>query len=489
MERYCKVPSGDHVGTPLVLEPFQKKFILEIYDNPYGTRRGYLSIARKNGKTALIAGIVLAHIVGPEAKLNTQIVSGAQSRDQAAIVFDLAHKMIQMSPALSEMARPVPSKKQIFGLRRNVEYKALSAEGKTAHGLSPVLAILDEVGQVEGPKDKFISAITTSQGAYHNALLLAISTQAEKDTDLFSIWLDAQEAAPDPRIVSHVYSAPDDCKLDDRAAWAMANPALGKFKATSDLEDESRLAIQMPANEAEFRNLSLNQRVENNSPFVPRSVWAANGAPPGELAGKKVYAGLDLSSVNDLTALVLVAEDGGVHPTFWLPAHGLKEKSDKDHVPYDVWAKEGLLQTTPGKAIEYEFVAEYMRGVFDCCDVQALGFDRALMKFLRPWLVKAGFTEKELEKFIEFGQGTLSMTPALRELEVKLLNTQLKHGNNPILKMCAANVRVVGESGARKFDKTKARGRIDGMTALANAIGVMPTAAKEEYRSPMIFSL
>lgn len=475
IERYCKTPEGDSIGRPIKLEDFQKKFIMEVYDNPFGTRRGYLSIARKNGKTALIAGIVLAHIVGPEARLNSQIVSGAQSRDQAAIVFDLAQKMVQMSKEMSSMTRLVPSKKWIFGLRRNVLYKALSAEGKTAHGLSPILAVLDEVGQVEGPTDKFISAITTSQGAYQDALLLAISTQAEKDTDMFSVWLDRQETAPNPRIVSHVYSAPAECKLDDRTAWFAANPALGKFKSMSDLEDESALAIQMPSNEPEFRNLSLNQRVESLSPFVPRSIWKENGGDPGPLDGQKVYGGLDLSSVNDLTALVLVTDTFGVHPTFWLPKHGLAEKSEKEHVPYTMWEKKGLLQTTPGSAIEYEFVAEYLRGVFDRCDVQAIGFDRYNMKHLKPWLVKAGFSDRELELFKEFGQGTASMTPALRDLEVKLLNRQMRHGNHDVLNMCAANCRVIGDSGARKFDKSKARGRIDGMTALANAIGVMPT--------------
>ena len=236
------------------------------------------------------------------------------------------------------------------------------------------------------------------------------------------------------------------------------------------------MAIQMPTNEPEFRNYSLNQRVEAASPFVPRGVWHANGADPGPIDGRKVWGGLDLSSVNDLTALVLVDEEGGAHSTFWLPEYGLLEKSKKDHVPYDVWKQQGFLQTTPGKAIEYEFVAEFMRGVFDRCDVQAIGFDRYNIKFLRPWLEKAGFSEDEMEKFVEFGQGTASMTPALRDLEVKLLNQQLKHGNHPILNMCANNAVVVGNSGARKFDKGKVRGRIDGMVALVMAVGVMPTA-------------
>ena len=479
IQKYCLTPEGDLFGQPFKLLPFQRKFILEIYDNPYRTHSAFLSIARKNGKTALIAAILLAHIAGPEAVHNSQIVSGAQSKEQASVIFELARKMVDLSPVLRKLIRSQPSRKHLIGLSRNVLFRALAAEGKTAHGLSPILAILDEVGQIEGPTDKFVTAITTAQGAYRNPLLIAISTQAAKDTDMFSTWIDAYAAAPDPRIVCHVYAAPEDCELDDKAAWAAANPALGKFRSLDDMAKEAKKAMTLPATEPEFRNLNLNQRVESAAPFVSKSTWQANGEPAGKIDGRKVWAGLDLSSVADLTALVGVDETGGVHPTFWLPHDGLAEKSRKEKVPYDLWEKQGLLFTTPGKAIEYEFVAEYLRGFFDRCDVQALGFDRALMNFLKPWLVKAGFSDDELEKFIPFGQGTLSMTPALRELEVRLLNRKLRHGNNPILNMCQHNAVVVGESGARKFDKAKARGRIDGMSALANAIGVMPAEIED----------
>ena len=476
IETYCLAPEGEHIGKPIELQKFQRDFILQIYDNPERTHTAILSIARKNGKTALIAGLLLAHLCGPEAVQNSQIVSGARSKEQAAVVFELARKMVEMSPVLSKLVRVQPSGKRLIGLRKNVLYKALSAEGKTAHGLSPVLAILDEVGQVVGPTDKFVSAITSAQGAYENPLLIAISTQAPTDADMLSVWIDAQRNAPDPRVVCHVYEAPKDCGLDDRKAWAAANPAMGKFRSVGDIEKQCRQAIEMPANEPEFRNLILNQRVEAVAPFVSASVWKDNGVECGPIDGKKVWGGLDLSSVNDLTALVLVTEDGGVHSEFWLPAEGLVEKSRKDRVPYDLWKKQGYLNTTPGRAIEYEFVSEFLRGLFDRCNVQVMAFDRALFTHLRPWLSKVGFSEDELEKFIPYGQGTLSMTPALRELEVKLLNKQLRHSNHPILEMCAKNAQVVGESGARKFDKRKANRRIDGMVALAMAVGVMPAA-------------
>jgi phage terminase large subunit-like protein len=474
IEAFCLAPEGEHIGKPIVLEDFQRRFLLDIYDNPLGTHTAILSIARKNGKTALIGGMLLAHLCGPEAVQNSQIVSGAQSKEQAAVVFELARKMVDMSPKLSKLVRIQPSGKRLIGLSKNVSYRALSAEGKTAHGLSPILAILDETGQVVGPTDKFVSAITSAQGAYQNPLLITISTQAPTDADMLSTWIDAQKNAPDPRVVCHVYSAPADCELDDRKAWAAANPAMGKFRSIGDIEKQCHQAMEMPANEPEFRNLILNQRVEAVSPFVSGGVWKENGTECGLIDGKKVWGGLDLSSVHDLTALELVTDDGGVHSEFWLPKEGLAEKSRKDRVPYDLWAKQGHLNTTPGRAIEYEYIAEFLRGLFDRCDVQKLAFDRYNMVHLLPWLVKAGFTEDEIAKFHPFGQGTASMTPALRELEVKLLGRQLRHSNHPILEMCAKNATVVGDSGARKFDKRKQTRRIDGMVALAMAVGVMP---------------
>lgn len=484
IETYCPVPEGSQVGRLMRLDPFQRKFIIDIYDNPYTTHTAILSMARKNGKTGLIAAILLAHLCGPEAVLNSQIVSGAQSKEQAAIVFEYARKMVDLSDELSDRVRVQPSGKRLIGLSKNVLFRALAAEGKTAYGLSPILAILDETGQVVGPNDKFVTAITTAQGAYENPLLIVISTQAPTDADMLSIWIDAQKNAPDPRVVCHVYAAPEDCDLDDRRAWAAANPAMGTFRNISDIEKLCLKAMEMPSEENDFRNLILNQRVETGVPFVSRSIWQGNGDEPAPIEGRKVWGGLDLSSVHDLTSLELVSETGDVHSKFWLPKQGLREKSKKDRVPYDVWEKQGFLETTPGSAIEYEYIAEVLRGVFDRCDVQAIAFDRYNMVHLRPWLVKAGFSEDELEKFLPFGQGTVSMTPALRALETKLLQLQLKHGNHPCLEMCAKNATVIGDSGARKFDKRKQTRRIDGMVALAMACGVMPIADEGHHDQP-----
>jgi len=472
IERYCLVPEGAKVGKPIVLAEFQRRFILAIYDAPRKVRRAYLAIARKNGKSALIACILLAHLVGPEAQLNSQIVSGARSREQAAVVFNLAAKMVQLSPDLRKLVRIVPSGKRLIGLTMNTEYKALAAEGTTAHGLSPVLAILDEVGQVKGPQDDFIDAITTAQGAHEDPLLIAISTQAPTDGDLFSIWLDDAERSGDPGIVSHVYTAPDGCEVDDETAWAAANPALGLFRSLEDVKEQAARAKRMPSSENTFRVLTLNQRVNMISPFVSASVWKAGNDAAADWDSSPMYGGLDLSATTDLTALVLTQRQAGilmVQPHFWMPEASIAAASKRDRAPYDVWVREGFIRTTPGSVIDYAFVAQDVANICAGLPLRKLAFDRWRMDRLKGELDKIG-VELPLE---EFGQGYQSMSPALDALEADLLQERVRHGGHPALAMCAANAVVTRDpAGNRKLDKGKATGRIDGMVALAMAEGV-----------------
>lgn len=483
IERFCMAPEGQHVGSPLRLEPFQKKFILDVYDNPAGTHTGYLSIARKNGKTALIAAIMLAHLVGPEARLNSQVVSGARSREQAAQVFNYAVKMVQLSERLQSLVRVVPSSKRMIGIPLNVEYRALAAEGRTAHGLSPVLAILDEVGQVRGPQDDFIDAITTAQGAHEAPLLLAISTQAATDADLFSIWLDDAMSGEDPHIVCHLYAAPADAEVMDRGAWFAANPALGVFRSVADMQKEAGKASRMPTAENTFRNLCLNQRVTVFSPFVSPSVWDSCCAAPASLeeAGAEVYAGLDLSSRTDLTALVVGWRDadGCMHvvPFFWTPEKGLLDRAKRDRAPYDVWAREGVLRTTPGATVDYEVVVRDMVEIFAGLNLVALGFDRWRIDVLRKECSRIDWEPP----LVEFGQGFKDMSPALDLLEADLLNERVAHGGNPALTMCAAQSVVIKDpAGNRKLDKQRSTGRIDGMVAMAIMFGVAGPHTEEQ---------
>jgi phage terminase large subunit-like protein len=221
--------------------------------------------------------------------------------------------------------------------------------------------------------------------------------------------------------------------------------------------------------------------VEAVSPFISKAVWQQNdGAVIDDFADHPVYAGLDLSETSDLTALVLIAnidDRWHVKPTFWLPEQGLAERARKDRVPYDVWHSQGHLETTPGSAVEYSHVARLLYAMHEKLNIRAVGFDRFNMRHLRPWLIEAGFTDYELERWHDFGQGFVSMSPALRELEAVLLNAKMRHGGHPVLTMCAANAVVESDpAGNRKLSKKRSRGRIDGMVSLAMALSIATTS-------------
>ena len=457
------------VGQRVKLTKHQRRWIKRIYDTP--TRTFILSMARKNAKTALSAFIVLLHLCGPEARANSQLYSAAQSRDQAAILFELAAKVVRMSPDLSQHVNIRDTAKELLCGELGTFFKALSADAATKFGLSPALVIHDELGQVIGPRSQLFEALETASAAQENPLSIIISTQAPTDADLLSLLIDDALTGADPRNKVELCTAPLDLDPFSLKAIKAANPHFEDFMNKEEVLRQASDAKRLPSREPAFRNLILNQRVEARSPFISRSIWTENGAPADALEGKAIYGGLDLSSVSDLTALVFVSEDGDVDSTFWLPAEGLAEKSRNDRVPYDQWARDGYLQTCPGRAIEYEFVAAHLREVFDRYDVRLLNFDRYNMRFLKPWLERAGFSLEELERFKEFGQGFVSMSPALRELETRLLGNKLRHGMHPVLTMCAANAVAVNDpAGGRKFTKAKTTGRIDGMVALAMAV-------------------
>ncbi|WP_228064757.1 terminase TerL endonuclease subunit [Muribacter muris] len=432
IEQYCIVPEGALVGKPIKLEAFQRRFILDVYDNPHGTKHGILSIGRKNGKTALIACLLLAHLVGPVAIRNSQIVSGALSREQAAIVFNLAVKMVQLSPILSEIIAIKPSGKRLIGLTGNVEYKALASDGRTAQGLSPVLAILDEVGQVQGSQSAFVDAITTAQGAHKHPLLLTISTQAANDADLLSIWIDDANTGQDPQTVCHVYSADKALELTDITAWKQANPALGIFRSEEDMQALAEKACRMPSFENAFRNLMLNQRVSTVSTFVSQSVWKQNGEPTDSPQGLTVYGGLDLSARTDLTTLVLTAKDThgkiNVYAYFWTPEVGLLDRAKRDRNPYDVWVRQGFIRTTPGATVDYAHVARDIAEILSEFDIAAIAFDRWRIDLLQKELQHQGINLP----LVPFGQGFKDMSPAIDTLESDLLNGLLM-----IMQKCA----------------------------------------------------
>jgi phage terminase large subunit-like protein len=477
VEEFCRVPEGRFVGQPVKLRPWQKKLLRDIYGSP--TRRAIISFGRKNGKTGLAAFLLLLHLCGPEARPNSQLYSAAQSREQAAVLFGLAAKSVRMSPDLASVVVIRDTAKELLCPEIGTKYRALSADASTAYGLSPVFTVHDELGQVRGPRSELYEALETASSAHDDPMSVIISTQAPTDADLLSVLIDDAQKGEDKKVKLALFTADPDADPFDAKTIKQANPAFGDFQNSDEVLAMAEDARRMPSRENEYRNLILNQRVDRSSPFIAKSIWQASGEATSEWADEPVYAGLDLSSTSDLTAFTPIAwvrEKWETKPVFWLPESGLAEKSRADRVPYDLWKEQGFLETTPGKSVEYEFVAHWL---FDFCqshNVKKIAFDRWGMKYLKPWLLAAGFTEERItEIFVEFGQGFQSMSPALRDLESALLAEKVRHGNNPVLTMCAANAVVTTDpAGGRKLNKAKAAGRIDGMVALTMAFGIAP---------------
>lgn len=486
IEEYCCVPEGKDAGKPVRLRPWQKKELIKIYDNPHRTRRAIISFGRKNGKTALSAFLLLLHLCGPEAIANGQLYSAAQSRDQAAIIYKLAMQTVTMSPSLSGVVTIRDAKKELYCAELGTVYKALSSEAKTAYGFSPTFIVHDELGQVSGPRSDLYEALETATGAHENPLSIIISTQARTDADMLSVMIDDALTGADPRTVVSLYTAGDDLDPFSEEAFKAANPAYGDFMNAEEVRDMAEAARRMPSKENSFRNLILNQRVEMHSSFISKRLWQGGVMEiMDEFKGLPVYAGVDLSEVNDLTACTFVARKDEFYLTktiFWLPSANIEGRSHEDRVPYDMWAKQGFLELIEGNSIDYMYVAAFLRAEFLRLDIKAIAFDRWNMRHFRRSLINAGFMEAEIDEyFVEFGQGYKSMSPALRETEGLILEGKLKHDNNPVMNMCAGNAVVQSDpAGNKKLNKHKSTGRIDGMLSLVMGVATAATYIEEE---------
>lgn len=508
-----KIPEGMHTGQSFTLRPFQKHILREVYNpiDEYGhrvVRKAIYSVGKKNGKTPLIAGVGLGHTCGPESKQNEQLYSAAFQKDQSGITYRYMRQMIEMDEELERELVVKASIKEIECPRNGAAFKALSSEKKGKHGIGPALLIFDELAQF-GVDREFFDILVQGRGAHVEALLWIISTQAANDAALLSQEIDyglkvMRGEVDDPTVKCFLYTTPIEISLMDEEAWKLSNPALGDFLSLADMQEAARTAVAMPSAEAGFRNLRLNQRVDAASPFIPQNTWKANGGEIDQdlFATAKVWGGLDLSGKNDLSALIYTAEDEGanwhVRPYFWTPGDSLRERGDRDKVPYQLWASQGHLEAVPGKVIDYAHVALAIQRHMAVMDIQGIKFDRWRIADLQRELQEIG-VEAWIEgqdqpipgglKLIQHGQGFKDMSPAVEIVEDLLASERIRHGMHPVLTMCAANTRVQADpAGGRKFDKLKSTGRIDGIVAMSMALNGAATA-KPEVSGPSIYEM
>jgi len=490
-----KVPDGPKAGLLLKLDEFQINVIKAIYDDEQHNdefdmllrvvRQAVMSVARKNGKTSLASGLVLGHLVGPEAhRWGNQCYSAAFEREQAALIYRSAASQVVMDEQLSGLLRTVDSGKKILCPSNNSFYHALSAESRSKHGLNPSFIIFDELAQFGANRELF-DVLQTSQGAQAEPLLFVISTQAASDEAVLSQMIDYGKDVQagkiiDPTFKLFLWETPIELDPWDEDNWSLANPALDSFRSRKEMRAFADRAKNMPSLEATFRNLYLNQRILLHSPFVSRSVWNACASQEvyelEDFQDRSCCVGLDLSARLDLTALVVAFEPTTEDPIWrvfallYTPGDTIEDRGRRDRTPYREWVRTGHLRAPAGKSIDYRVVARDLIELLENHSVRAVAFDRWRIDVFKTALHDEGYFPEQVP-WVPFGQGYRDMAPALDKMETLLLEKKLTHPNNPVLTWNAANAVVVKDpAGNRKLDKAKSTGRIDGMVALAMAI-------------------
>lgn len=491
------LPSPEDPNSTIVLEQFQKDFFVKIF-GPITTnskdeivravRQAVMSIPRKNGKTTVIAALVIAYMVGPLSRYNQQIISAAFDREQAGIIYRTCKAIIDADPELSKYLRCVDSGKRILCPRNSSSYHSISSEARSKHGLNPSVIIFDELAQM-GTNRELYDVLASSQGAQKQPLFIVISTQAPSDEALLSQLIDYGRSVNAGDIIDETFvlcehSCPTDEELAvrgltiwDEEVWYECNPALGSFRSIDEMRNYAQKAKNSPSMEMSFRNLYLNQRTAAQAVFVIPSIWnkCNKQFKLEDLYGRPVHIGIDLSSRNDLTSLAMGIDidsrNYALHCMSFLPADSVSELARLSRAPYLDWIANGYMKTTPGSTIEYSFVAAYLLELTRLFDVRRINFDRWRWDILKNELLKLdpGFNTELLKPH---GQGYKDMSPAVEKVEELLLNQRVTHGGNPVLRWAFANAVLDKDAaGNRKLTKAKSYGKIDPAVASIMALG------------------
>lgn len=489
---------GEWGGRPIVLEPAQQFWLWSLFGwkNDQGLRRfrtGYLEVGRKNAKTTTAAGIGL-FLAFVEGEPGAEVYSAATKRDQAKIVFNDAKQMVKASPQLKQIITPFVN--NLHSLNTGSKFEPLSSDHNSLDGLNVHAAIADELHA--WPDPALWGVIKTGTGARQQPLMLAITTAGVNQEGICYSQREyltriLKGIVEDDGFWGMVYTIdtkrdwPDletDDDWQDEANWIKANPLLGVSKKLSTMRQDALEAAAKPLELNQFLRWHLNVWTQAVTRWINPIRWAACGAgaiDEEDLLGQRCYAGLDLSSVNDLSALVLVFppdedEFYRVVCRFWLPAENMLERVRRDQVPYDVWARLGFIKLTPGNVIDYGFIEAEIKALADRFELVEIGFDRWGSTQMMQHLQAMGGDEW----VVPIGQGFASMSPPMKELERLYLDGKLAHGNNPVLNWMADNlVAVADPAGNIKPDKAKSRERIDGMTALV--MGVDRAVRQTDY--------
>ena len=476
-----KHTKGEWHGKNFELLPWQEKVVRDVFgtvkENGYRQyNTAYIEIPKKQGKSELAAAVALYLLAG-DGEWGAEVYGCAADRQQASIVFDVACQMVEQCPALKKRIKPVLSQKRLVYTPLNSFYQVLSAESYTKHGLNVHGVVFDELHAQ--PNRLLYDVMTHGSGDARKQPLFFLITTA--GTDRNSICWEVHQKAEDilagrkndPTFYPVIYGIEDDADWSDERNWYKANPSLDVTVDVEKLRAAYQSAKDNPAEENLFRQLRLNQWVKQSVRWMPMDAWdkCDTLVNPETLIGRECYGGLDLSSSTDITAFVLVFppreenEPYYILPYFWVPEDTIDLRVRRDHVPYDVWERQGKLQTTEGNVVHYGYIEKFIERLGEKYNIREIAFDRWGAVQMVQNLEGMGFT------VVPFGQGFKDMSPPTKELMKLVLEERIAHSGHPVLRWMMDNIYVrTDPAGNIKPDKEKSTEKIDGAVATVMAL-------------------
>jgi phage terminase large subunit-like protein len=487
-------PKNPLPGHPFQLDLWQERIVRAIYGPRHadGTRivkTVVMLLPRGNRKTSLAAALALLHTFGPERTPGGEVLSAASDRSQAKIAFQEAVGIIRNVPQIAGISRIADHKHKITNGRHASFYACVSNDAASAHGHTPVFALIDEIHAWK--KRDLWDAIKSGMSKTSGSLMIIATTAGRGQENLAHEQIAyARKVAKgeiiDPATLPVLFETPSDADWEDEAVWHLANPGLAHgYPDIGGLRQMAKEARDRPGDRLAFQQFHLNLWQDSSeSPFVDMSIYDAGAAPIDleDLRGEPCWLGVDLSSNRDLTAVVAAwrdpdIEDGYiVHPWFFCPRDNLQGRADRDGVPYPTWAEDGHIIPTPGNVVDFRTVENHIRDLCDEFDVREIAFDPHLARVMMSNLAEDGFPA------VEMRQGWVTMAPAIKELERAIVAKRFRHGGQPVLRWNFDNIVATQDSaGNTSFHKGKAKDRIDGAVAAAMAVG--RASAGEDTRS------
>ena len=497
-EEVLVLNGGEFEGKPFILLGWQAFVVGCVYgwkgsDGYRRFRVAYVETGKGSGKSPLAAGVGLFGLTA-DNEPRAEVYAAATKKDQAMILFRDAIAMKDQSPKLAARLITSGAKGKEFNLAfhaTNSFFRPISADDG-ASGPRPHVGLIDEIH--EHKNATVVEMMMAGTKSRRQALIFMITNSG---TDKRTVCWDYHEYGSkvsagqleDDSFFAFICSLDegDDPFLDEKC-WYKANPSLADgVPGLKYLREQVTQARGMPSKEATVRRLNFCEWTEANAPWLSAEVWnqCANtdGMTHSDMYGRAGVAAFDISSTQDLTAFVMAldhTEDDPVTrliPTFWLPGDGLKEKGERDRVPYIAWRDAGYLNTLPGKAVNKLAVIHRIATLCALFDIRAIACDRWRLEDYVQLIDTEGLT---LPPLIPFGQGFKDMAPAVDEFETMLLNQTIIHDSNPVMTWNASNaVLQTDPAGNRKVTKERANGRVDGIVAGVMAIGLTLGADNE----------